>query len=242
MNIIAHRGASGVAPENTIEAFKKAIEYPIDGIEVDIHLSKDSIPVLIHDEKIDRTTNGQGYVKDYTFEQLQQFDASNKKEGYQNCKIPSLEQLFQLVQNTNIHLYLELKTDYFFYEGIEKIVYDLVSKYHLQDRVSYSSFNHQTLKRMKILDESVRIGFLYEGIMDQPVEYVKARNGYAIHPKHTSLQIKNYVQDAINENLFINVWTVNKVEMIQECLNLGVTGIFTNYPDLALKIRNKKSN
>ncbi|MFP4698544.1 MAG: glycerophosphodiester phosphodiesterase family protein [Eubacteriales bacterium] len=95
--IIAHRGASGIAPENTIVSFQKAIDQGAEGIELDVHLTKDEIPVVIHDETIDRTTDGSGYIKDFTFEELNRYDAGNYfDKKFMNEKIPTLEQVLEL--------------------------------------------------------------------------------------------------------------------------------------------------
>lgn len=238
MKIYAHRGASGYAPENTIEAFLLAIEMNADGIETDVHLTKDLIPVLIHDETLNRTTNGKGYVQDYTYQELLEFEANNKMDGFL-ARIPTLEQLLQLVQGTNLELQLEIKTDHLFYPGIEQIVYDLVAKYDLAENCYYSSFNHYTMLRMKEIDVNNRIAFLYDGIMHEAYNYVSNYPTYAIHPQFCNLQLENYVPNCHDRGLRVNVWTVNDETMMKQMDELGVDGIFTNYPDIALKLRHE---
>ncbi len=239
MKIYAHRGASGYAPENTMEAFKKALEFDIDGIETDIHLTKDNVLVLIHDETVNRTTNGVGRVKDMTYNQLLELDASNGMEGYANCKIPTLRELFDLVKDSDVCLQLEIKTDVHFYDGIEKAVLDLVKEYGYQKRVCYSSFNHLTLQKLTSLNVKNRLGFLYEGVMIEPWNYVIKHKGIAVHPPKTCLKIKDFVKNCHMQNLKVNIWTINKPEMMQQCLDLKVDGIFTNYPDVAINIKQR---
>ncbi len=237
MKIYAHRGASGEAPENTIDAFKKALEYQVDGIETDVQLTKDNVLVLIHDETIDRTTNGKGFVKDYTYQQLLEFDASNGMEGFSGCKIPTLRELFDLVKDTDIILHLELKTSVLFYEGIEKEITTLVREYGYQKRVIYSSFNHITLQNITRQNVKNRVGFLLAAIYIEPWNYVIKNNGVAIHPSLTCIDTPNFMKCCHMQNLKVNVWTVNTKEEIEKCIEKKVDGIFTNYPMLAMSLK-----
>lgn len=147
MNIYAHRGFSGKYPENTILAFKKCLDMDIYGIELDVHRTKDGKIVVIHDEKVDRTFNGHGFVKDFTLRKLKTLNSSF--EGYQNnkeCKIPTLEEVLILISPTDLILNIELKTDKINYPNIEKDVLELILKYNMKNRVLISSFNSNSLK------------------------------------------------------------------------------------------------
>lgn len=237
MKIYGHRGASGYAPENTLEAFKLAIEMGVDGIETDIHLSKDNVAVLMHDERVDRTTNYKGYIKDMTYQELLKLNANNNNINYSHCSIPTLRQLLELVQDTSCILHLEIKTDRIIYEGIENIVLNLVKEYKLEDQVYYSSFNHNTMQIIKSLDSNAKIAYTYDGMLYKPWRY-SIDNIYALHPRYTSITDKNYIVDCHNSSLKVNVWTVNNVENINAMISLGVDGIFTNYPDIAYRIYN----
>ena len=108
--IFAHRGASGYAPENTLEAFRLAMEQGADGIELDVHLTKDGEVVVIHDETLDRTSNGQGKVRDYTLEELKKFSFHNHIEKYKGVQIPTLKEVLDLVKNSSMKVNIELKT------------------------------------------------------------------------------------------------------------------------------------
>ncbi len=119
--ILAHRGASAYAPENTMAAFKKAIEMNADGIELDVHLSKDGYIVIIHDERVDRTTDGKGEVKDFSLDELKKLDAGSWfSDEYKGEKIPTLEELLSLIKNTEIYLNIEIKAGYRVYPDIEE--------------------------------------------------------------------------------------------------------------------------
>ena len=139
----AHRGFSGKYPENTMLAFEKAVEAGADGIELDVQLTKDGEIVIIHDETIDRTTDGKGFVADYTYEELKKFDASyiyTGKMGFN--KIPALREYFEFVKDKNIVTNIELKTGINEYFGIEEKVWGLIKEYNLAEKIIISSFNH----------------------------------------------------------------------------------------------------
>ncbi|MFQ6861738.1 MAG: glycerophosphodiester phosphodiesterase [Beduini sp.] len=236
--IIAHRGASGYAPENTMEAFKLAIGLGAEGIETDVHLTCDGQVVIIHDEKIDRTSNGLGYVKDCTYEQLAAFNYNNHMEQYEFCKLPLLSDLLELVKSSGILLNIELKTDFYSYPGIEEKVVALVKTYGVERQIIYSSFNHYTLMKVKAIDPNARIGLLYaEGIV-QPWDYATHIQADALHPFYANLQIPNYIQEAHQQGIIVNTWTVNKREDMKRFIEMQVDGLITNYPDLALAIKN----
>ena len=137
--VFAHRGWSGKYPENTMLAFEKAVELGVDGIELDVHLSGDRQLVIIHDETVDRTTNGKGFVKDMTVEQLKALDASAGFMGvYGKTEIPTLREYMELVKDLPLVTNIELKTNIYEYEGLEEMVYEMIKEYSLQDRVIIS--------------------------------------------------------------------------------------------------------
>ena len=184
----AHRGASGYAPENTLDAFRKAVEMGADGIELDVQMTKDGELVVIHDETIDRVSNGKGWVKDYTYEELKKFNFNKTHLEYTKEEIPTLEQVYRLIKPTNLTINVEIKTGIVFYPGIEERVLELTERLGMKERVIYSSFNHYTIRKIKELDPQAKTGMLYEdGIIDA-VDYacdvVKAD---ALHPAGDSI-------------------------------------------------------
>ena len=177
----AHRGASGYAPENTLDAFRKAVEMGADGIELDVQMTKDGELVVIHDETIDRVSNGKGWVKDYTYEELKKFNFNKTHQEYTKEEIPTLEQVYRLIKPTNLTINVELKTGIVFYPGIEERVLELTERLGMKEHVIYSSFNHYTIRKIKELDPQAKTGMLYEdGIIDA-VDYAcekyHVRNG-----------------------------------------------------------------
>ncbi len=140
--IFAHRGASAYAPENTVEAFALAMEQGADGIELDVQMTKDGQVVVIHDETIDRVSDGTGAVRDYTLEELKKFHFSNHMENYENAAIPTLKEVLDLIKSSNMLLNIELKTGIYWYPNLEEKTMELVKEAGMEDRVIYSSFNH----------------------------------------------------------------------------------------------------
>ena len=149
----AHRGASGYAPENTLDAFRKAVEMGADGIELDVQMTKDGELVVIHDETIDRVSNGKGWVKDYTYEELKKFNFNKTHLEYTKEEIPTLEQVYLLIKPTNLTINVEIKTGIVFYPGIEERVLELTDRLGMKERVIYSSFNHYTIRKIKESDQ-----------------------------------------------------------------------------------------
>lgn len=230
--IIAHRGFSGKYPENTMLAFSKAVEIGADGIELDVHFTKDGEIVIIHDETIDRTTDGTGFVRDYTYEELSKFNAYGRFEGqFEFQKIPTLREYFELVKDvegfiTNI----ELKTGIFEYEGIEKAVIDLVKEFGLEDRTILSSFNHFTVMRCKEYEPSIKTGFLVESWIIGMGEYTKSHGIDCVHPIFVNLKPELYAEMK-NAGREVNTWTVNEYDDIRRLADMGVDALIGNYPD-----------
>lgn len=232
----AHRGASGYAPENTLAAFEKAVELGADGVELDIQLTKDDEIVVIHDEKIDRTSDGEGWVKDYTLEELRGFNYNRTKPEYEHADIPTMREVFELLKPTNLFINIEIKTGVFFYEKIEEKILALTKEMDMEDRVCYSSFNHYTVKRIHELKPDAEVGFLYaDGPIDMP-SYGEKHEVNALHPALYNLQYDGFIKECKEKGLKLNVWTVNEKEHMQLCCKYGVNAIITNYPDIAREV------
>ncbi len=234
--IWGHRGASGYAPENTLPAFKLAADMGADGIELDIQETKDGVIVVCHDETVDRTSSGAGWIKDYTFEELRKLDFSNKNAAYEGTKIPSMEEVFELLGPTGLTINIELKTGIVFYEKIEEKILDMAKQMGWEDRVIYSSFNHYTVRRIKELNPDAKAGLLYaDGPIDMP-GYGKRLGVNALHPALYNLQYPNFMQDCAANGLDVNVWTVNSAEHLMLCKQFGVNAVITNYPKKAREL------
>lgn len=232
----AHRGFSGKYPENTLLAFQKAIEVQADGIELDVQLTKDGEIVIIHDESIDRTTNGKGLVVDYTYDQLKEFDASYIYTGkFEFNKIPTLREYFNLIKGTNIITNIELKTGIFEYVGIEEKVFNLIKEFKLEDRVIISSFNHYSVLRMKALAPNIKCGFLTETWILNPGKYTKDNCIECYHP-HFAILTPDIVKSLKTFGIEINTWTVNKEDEIRDLISKKVDILIGNFPDLTKRI------
>ena len=163
VQIFAHRGFSGYYPENTMLAFQKVAEETVaDGIELDIQLTKDGEIVIMHDEMLDRTTNGSGWLKDHTLEERKMLSVGvNVKGFFPRQTIPTLREYFTWLKTTKLITNIELKTSYFEYEGIEEKLIAMVKEFGLEDQIWYSSFNHYTCVKLHELDPDCYVGFLY---------------------------------------------------------------------------------
>ena len=236
---IAHRGFSGRYPENTILAFEKAIAEGVYGIENDVHYTKDGELVVIHDEKVDRTTDGVGYVRDYTLKELRKLDASYTHKGEFGVNpIPTLKEYFELLKGTGIVTNIELKTGKYEYPGIERNVYEMMMDMDMKDYVFYSSFNHYSIMRMKAIDPSVKCGFLEQSWILGAGAYTKSYGVECWHPLYKTLT-EETVKELKDNGIEINAWTVNEPDAVQSMIDLGIDSVINNYPDMVNQIIKK---
>lgn len=234
--IFAHRGFSGKYPENTMLAFEKAVEIGVDGIELDVHLTKDNEIVIIHDEDIKRTCDGEGLVKDMTLEELRKFDASATFRGvYGFCGIPTLREYFELVKDTDIITNIELKTGVYEYPTIEKRVIDMVREFGLSDKIIFSSFNHFTVKRCEEIAPEIKRGFLTGDWLYDFGKYTAERKVQCCHPWHVSLS-EETVKEMHEAGCEINTWTVNEYDDIRKLSAWGVDSLIGNFPDRMIEV------
>lgn len=233
----AHRGASGYAPENTLDAFKKAVEMGADGIELDVQMTKDGELVVIHDETIERVSDGTGWVKDYTYKELKKFNFNKTHPEFEKEEIPTLEQVYLLIKPTNLTINVEIKTGIVFYRDIEEWVIALTDRCGMSDRVIYSSFNHYTLRRIKEIKPDAKTGMLYaDGIID-PVKYAcDVVNADAMHPAGYNVLFPGFLEECAKRGRLLHVWTINEEKHMRQLCEAGADAIITNYPDLAKKV------
>ena len=232
----AHRGASAYYPENTILSFEKALEMGATGIETDVQLTKDGVLVLIHDEMVDRTTNGKGFVKDYTYREISKLDAGCwMGEEFTGIKIPTVEELIYLVKDKDIIINFEIKSGIIIYEDIEEKLIDLIYKHKINHKVILSSFNHYSVAKCKKISKGINTGVLYmEGIY-KPYNYAKTVGANAIHPYFLAIN-EEVIKDTKKHRVQINVFTVDDEEKMKYFLDMNVDGIITNCPDKLHKI------
>ncbi len=214
---IAHRGASGYEKENTLAAFEKAIELGADMIEFDVHVSKDGKVMIIHDHKVNRTTDGDGFVAEKTAEELQQLS------------IPTLEQALDHI-NRRVKVYIDLKA-----KDIEKEVAKVIKTYVLEKGWIYDdfivcSFDHYQIRNFKALLPQVKIGAL---IYCMPIGYGKIAQEIPADIIILDHQLinKEFIDDAHNRGLDVYVYTLNETYEIERIKNLEIDGIISNFPD-----------
>lgn len=165
----AHRGYSGLYPENTMLAFEMAYKEGIDGIEFDVQMTADGVLVVCHDEHLLRLANKDAYLKDLTYSELLDLDFSFPWQGKHGVhKIPSLDEFLFWAKDKNLELNLEFKTSLVPYNGIVPAAIQLVKKYGLEDKMIYSSFNHETVIEVKKIEPEYKCGFLTESVMLEP--------------------------------------------------------------------------
>ncbi|WP_027634600.1 glycerophosphodiester phosphodiesterase [Clostridium hydrogeniformans] len=234
---IAHRGFSGEYAENTMVAFEKAFEAKCDGIETDVQFTKDKIPVLCHDETLDRTSNGSGYIKDYTYKELLNLDFSYRfNSEIKNIKIPTLEELLIFAKDQSLLLNIELKNTEIPYNGLEESVINLIYKYNLNNNVILSSFNHYSMALVKEIDKSIKTGLLYDGNLYKPWDYCTMVGADCLHPQYFSIMSKEIVNTILSKDIMINTYTVNNIEHMKKLKSFGVSSIITNFPHILNKI------
>ncbi|SFE08163.1 glycerophosphoryl diester phosphodiesterase [Paenibacillus catalpae] len=237
ITIVAHRGCSGHAPENTMAAFKLAMTDPgIAIIELDVHLSKDGVPVVMHDAALDRTSNGKGPIQAYSLEELRTFDAGSWfAPEFAGERIPTLEEVLKLAKG-RIQLHVELKALGGEYPGIEEAVIADIRRQGMEEEVVLSSFNHDSMKKANELAPSIRTGLIFLGKPTLLLEQLRY-TGAASVSMHHAFATRSLVDEMAEHGIDFGVWTVDDAETLA-CLtekypNLRIT---TNYPDRLLHI------
>lgn len=241
MKIFAHRGYSGKYPENTMAAFQAAAKLPIFGVELDVHLTKDNQIVVIHVETINRTSNGSGFVKDLTLEELRRYDfGSWFGEEFSGEKIPTLSEVLELFCKTKIMVNIELKSDIFVYAGLEEKVLREVEAYGMEDQVIISSFDHEAVRRIAHIDPNVENAALFANMILNVVNYQKEIPAKALHVALPTA-VRKSVLEAIQQNSIVRVYTVNEIEHAEILLNIGVDAIFTDEPEKMLNFMKQRN-
>lgn len=233
--IVAHRGASGYAPENTLAAIKVAIEMKADMAEFDVYRSKDGVIVVMHDDTVNRTTNGKGKIEEMTLKELKTLDAGSKYDKkFAGEKIPTLEEVIKETQG-KILLNIEIKGS-----GCEKGIVELVKKYGMQDKVQVSSFHHEYLQTIKKLNPDIHTGALVNFAPDLKI-IVSEIGADALNIMWLGFN-ETLLKQTKEIGLQMFVWTVNDETGMRKMINAGVDGIITNYPDRAVSVLEGKTS
>jgi glycerophosphoryl diester phosphodiesterase len=241
VTVIGHRGAAGYAPENTLASVQKAMDLGVDRIEIDIHQTKDSVVVLMHDDSVDRTTDGSGKVADLSYKEISSLDAgSSFNPSYKGEKVPTLEELIQLI-NGKQELIIEFKNGNEKYPGIEENVLALIDKYDAEKWCIIHSFNTEVLERIHQKAPQIRLHKLF--ILEFRFSPFYLDQGISIFNPEDYPYIEEYSLNEYFGNTHIirklqsmgkkvNIWTLNDPERIEAYKSMGVDGIISNYPDL----------
>jgi glycerophosphoryl diester phosphodiesterase len=236
---IAHRGASAYAPENTLAAFRLALEMGADGFELDVMLSADDHLVVIHDDRVDRTTDGSGLVRQKMLAELKALDAGTRFDvRFAGERIPTLQKVFDLVAGNRAFVNVEIKTDSLKGDGLEEKLVALIRRYGLEERLLISSFNSFALWRMRRLAPDLSLALLYAE--DQRVHlrdrwFAFLSRPDALNPSFC-MATQEHVRWAKARGYRLYVWTVDEEPEMCRLITLGVDGIITNKPDLLRQV------
>lgn len=233
MNIcMAHRGWSGKAPENTMAAFKLCFDEPkIQSIECDVQMSKDGVPVIIHDFTLERTTNATGWVTDYMYKDLAKLDAGSWfSSAYTGEKIPRLEDVLEAAKG-KCKLNLELKKAGKLYPGLEQKVLDLICHFGMESEICLTSFNHEVIKNVRELNSSIPTGLIIYGYPLMIREQLKIAGASILSMSYAYLT-RSFVNEMIESGYTVIAWTVDDPKMIRRVMDFHPDiQICTNYPD-----------
>ena len=238
MKIFAHRGLSGFYPENTMLSFKKCINLDLYGIELDVQKTKDNHLVVIHDEKVDRTFNSTGYVKNMTLKELKSLNSSfNGYENNPECKIPTLKEVLILFKPTKFIINIELKNNKINYKNLEEDVVNLIKELKMERRVIISSFKMKSVKKIKKICPKLKTAYLisekfYKLRIKNLIFYKMVSNKCSFANPSFVLIDKQFIKKCHGRDLEVLSYTVNNIENYQKLSNLNCDGIFTDYPNI----------
>lgn len=241
--IFAHRGSAGTHPENTMESFIAAQKCGSDGIELDVQLTKDEEVVVIHDETVDRTTNGKGFVVDLSLEEIKKLNASYNFKSFQSFirtpRIPTLREVFEWMKGNHLICNIELKNSKVSYSLLEEKVIQLIQEYQFEERIIISSFNHYSIIYCFRLAPEIEIAPLYSNGLFMPWVYARSIQAKGIHPSK-KVAPEAIIKAAMNEGIAVRPYTINSEKEMIKFLNINCSAIITDYPEKAIKLREKK--
>ena len=241
MKIWAHRGCSQQYPENTLLSFEKAADINgLTGIELDIQMTKDGEIVVIHDEKVDRTTGGLGYVKDYSISELRKLNIQYTAAAHQ--KIPVMEEVLDLLKDrmaNGLKINIELKNSLIPYQGMEEKIVDLVHKKGVQDNIIYSSFYAKSLQNLQRLDSNAEIGILDLKVSDCMYKLQGGCGAVALHPFWQGIdlsakELEGYAVRAWFTGLLYPEKSTGRLLDLSKLEYQGITDVFLNEPEMYL--------
>jgi glycerophosphoryl diester phosphodiesterase len=240
--VIAHRGFSGSAPENTLAAFKKAMEIKSDVIEFDVRFSRDGHLVVFHDDTLERTTHVQGKVADHTLKALQQLDAGSWfNPVFAGERIPTLKEVLDVTRG-RIRLNIEIKKgDHGKYSMLDLADQTLheVEKAEMEQQVLFSSFDLSALERVHEKNPRVPVAFITRDPWNIPQDAMKGKSFPVLNPRKSVLN-ENNLSMARQQGIRVNVWTLNTEEEMEKFISMGVNGIITDHPDRLIELLKRR--
>lgn len=230
--VYAHRGASAYAPENTMSAFKKALELGANGIELDLQKTKDGKIVIFHDDYIDKKSNGNGKIEDYTYAELLKLDFGSWFDSkYKDEKIVLFEDFAREFFNKDLTFAIEIKS-----YGIEKETLEIINKYKVHNNIYVTSFLYDILENVRKIDSNIKLSWLiYEEINKENIEKILRIKGSQICPKAT-LVTKENVKLANDNGLGVRLWGISDEEIMKKVYKLNIEGMTVNFPDKLKKL------
>lgn len=235
---LAHRGASRFAPENTLAAFKAALEAGCDGIELDVQLCKSGEVVVFHDYTLDKRGYGSGSVGEKTLAELKEMDVGSRfSSEFAGERIPTLQEVFDLV-GRDIIVNIEIKSERVTTNGLEREVVETIRRNSATDSVIVSSFNPFGLWRVRKLDPSIKMGLLFSDEQALHLRKGWAANvlqPHALHPNHEMIN-QAFMRRARRKGFRVHAWTVNEPSDVASMIELGVNGIITDDPESVHRI------
>ncbi len=238
IQVIAHRGASGDAPETTLAAYRLALQIGVDGIEMDVHRLRDGVIVAIHDSDVKRTTNGKGQISELTLAELKALDAGswfNKafpkkaRPEFVGLKVPTLQEIIDLAKESSVTLYIEAKDPERYAPDFETSLLSIIRSNQVEKRARLLSFSPQSISKIKSSDPSIRTTLLISAGKD-PVGAALQVSADELAIRH-DLATHSIVDTGHKNSLSISVWTVDRQADLQRMIRLGVDCIITNYPE-----------
>ena len=221
----AHRGASSYYPENTLSSFEAGISMGANGIETDVHRTKDGMLVLFHDDTLDRVTDGQGPITDYTYEELRHLTVRNAETG-RTDKILALEDFLKAFAHLDLTFAIELKQSF-----IEKETIDLLSQYHLRSKTILTSFTFENLVRAKAYAPDWKVGLLFRlSKTPDPVSLLQSISGEQLCPYAPELT-KELVDQYHALGYSVRAWGVKDECVMAHACRCGTDGMTVNFPD-----------
>jgi glycerophosphoryl diester phosphodiesterase len=242
--VIAHRGASGYAPEITLEAYRIALEMNCDGIELDVQMLQDGTLVAFHDPDVTRTTNGSGQISEHTLESIKKLDAgtwfnkANPREArpeYVGLQVPTLKEIFDLLKESSLEFFVEIKSPELYPANFEAAILELVCNNQLENRTRFLSFNIQSLQKIKVFNASMHTTLLAYTTDPDPIATAQQTGVDELGILY-KIVTPAMIESAHKCNLLFSVWTVDQPEDMQRMIDLGVDCITSNYPDRLLQL------